>query len=216
MATDIYLAGEEHHVHQYRLAEIYLIKQLIAKNAITALSLEIEFDKYQHLLDSFVLSGSFGIFADSTPLIYLAKKNNLDVLASDYRKNTLVGHMIMELRKLDDASGAPDSEKEVRLLSYIKPLVFANPAQFQTGDNMYSRFCKNLDLSRDFYDFLGAAYYEERDRFTFNYLSSYMKRKPGSHILHICGLRHIASLAGKFIKAGNSLEVIDLLAIQKS
>ena len=116
---EVYLAGEEHHQHSYIMAEIALIKRLVAEGAISALSLELEYYKYGEVEADI---NSVGRIA---PIVSLARRNHLDILASDYR-DTFIGHVIKELRKRDDRSNAPDSEKEVSFLSDLKPLVFSS------------------------------------------------------------------------------------------
>jgi len=213
--AEVYLAGEEHHKHPFRLAEIELIKRFVTEGAISALSLELEYDKYQHLLDSYKPSDGHSLFEDITPIVYLAQKSHLDILASDYR-DTLMGHIISELRKRDDDSGASDSEKEIAFLSDLKPLNFENPESLKADDSLYKSFNPNIASAQDIYDFLDIAYNEERERFTSHFLISYLKRKRGSRILHFGGMRHITGLKEWIEKAGHSVEVIDLLGFEKT
>lgn len=218
MAINIFLAGEEHHKHEYRLAGINLIKQLAAEKAITTLSLELEFDRYQHILDSFSFSHPSRELVDYASHVYVAKKNHLDVIASDYR-DSLAGHLIQELRKLDDAMNIQDSDKEKILISYLQPLSFDNSSPIKAGDKIYdefyNKFSSKYASAQDLFDFLNITYYEERERFTINLLSSYLKRKPDSRILHICGLDHVAGLKDKFINEGLGVDVLDLITSHK-
>jgi len=193
--TDIYLFGEEHNNHEFRMTEIELIKELSEKNKIKCVSLELEVYKYQPILDSFSFETPPKEIGDYLPQVYISKKRNLDVIASDYR-DFLSGHLITFLRNLDDKSNKSDKEKEKIFEKYLLPIKFQNGVPSEA----YMDFSKDYEKSEDIFDFIITTYDEERRRFTAHRLEIYKQKNPDSNILHICGLNHVRELKNKMQK----------------
>jgi hypothetical protein len=206
---DVFLAGEEHHEHEYRLAGIRLVKRLSEQKRISCLSMELPFNEYQHILDGFTPGGYGPELGDYTSLVHIAKKRGLDVIASDYR-DSFAGHVIRSLRELDLRSDAPDKAKERLFLEYLKPLCFA-PGQV-AGKGIYAGFSDDICSASDLFDFLAFAYSAERELFAANSIDSYLRRVEGSSILHIAGVDHVKGICAKLESKGRRVGVIDMLA----
>jgi len=206
---DIYLAGEEHNNHQYRMAEIELIKDMAESNTINCLSLELPFQRYNQHLKGFSLEEleTHSPFGELTPIIFIAKKKGLDVIASDYR-DTLAGYIIEGLRKADDSFHCSDDNKEKELEKLLLPLKYA------PGDSsFYNGFSGDVAAAPDIFDFISAAYDEERERFTASILDNYIGTNAGAVVLHIAGHDHVEGIKRKLEDKGRRTDLVKLCLV---
>ncbi|MCF7799056.1 ChaN family lipoprotein [Candidatus Woesearchaeota archaeon] len=185
----IYLYGETHDNSSDRLKGIHLIKQLSVEKKIQALSLEAEFNKYQSAFDAYS-PGDGLVFGRITPLVNIAKVNNLAVLASDYR-DTFAGYLINWIR--NQPEDGPESLSEEQIKNYLQPLTWSENSLI---DGPVSTYLNGLSDVEDIFDALDKIYTEERERFTANYIDSQIKNNS-FNVMHIGGKDHTKSLEKK-------------------
>ncbi len=198
---DVYLCAEGDNKIQFMLHVAETIKSLSSQKKIGCFSLELDFAKYQKVLDRFTEFSeqeridSFGLIYG--PSVMIAKKRGLDVIASDYR-DTLADYIVKTLE------AEAESLDESALLNLLSPLTINGRIE---DDSVYKKFFRMVPPIDSLAQFFIEVNNEERERFTANFLSEYL-RKNNKAVLHLGSQSRIIGVQNKLMSQGYGVKFL--------
>jgi len=204
---DIYLCAEGDDKIKFMIHVAERIKTLSSQQKIGCFSLELDFAKYQPILDRFHEFDEqerlkhLGIIYG--PPVVIAKQRGLDVIASDYR-DTMADYVVNALEaRVDTFQGEERMSGDRILETMLLPLSLSG----NVDSGIYKEFFKITPEITSLVRFFIETNNEERERFTANFLSEYL-RKQGKPILHAGSQSRIIGVQNKLMSRGYNVKFL--------